>query len=70
MLINNIKKDIKILCLENDKTQEQLAKDIGTTGQYLGRVIQKGDGVLNKTFLNMVDALGYDIEIKYIKREE
>lgn len=31
---------------------------------------QKGDGVMNKTFVQMLDALGYDIELHYVKKEE
>lgn len=70
MLKNNIKKDIKMLCIENDKTQEELAEHIGTTGQYISRIIGKGDSILNQTFLKLADALGYDVEIKYHKKGE
>ena len=27
-------------------------------------------GIVNKTFVQMMEALGYDIELTYIKREE
>lgn len=42
--------------------------DIGTTGQYVNRIIKKQDGVVNKTFVQMLEALGYDIELTYVKR--
>ena len=51
-------------------TQAQLAEAIGTTGQYVNRIIKKGDGIVNKTFVEMLAALGYDIQLTYIKREE
>ena len=51
-------------------TQAQLAETIGTTGQYVNRIIKKKDGVVNKTFVQMLEALGYDIELTYIKRED
>lgn len=51
-------------------TQAQLAEKIETTGQYVNRIIKKKDGVLNKTFVQMLEALGYDIELTYIKRED
>ena len=51
-------------------TQAQLAEEIETTGQYVNRIIKKKDGVVNKTFVQMLEALGYDIELTYIKRED
>ena len=53
-----------------EKTQAQLGEAIGTTGQYVNRIIKKGDGIINKTFVEMLDALGYDIELHYVKKEE
>ena len=70
MVINNIEKDIKIKCLEVDTTQAKLAEKIGTTGQYVNRIVKKNDGVINKTFVQMLEGLGYDIELKYVKRED
>ncbi len=70
MVINNIEKDIKIKCLEVDTTQAKLAEKIGTTGQYVNRIVKKNDGVINKTFVQILEGLGYDIELKYVKRED
>ena len=42
-------------------TQAQLGELIGTTGQYVNRVMKKPDGVVNKTFISTMEALGYDI---------
>lgn len=70
MVKNNIEVDVKVKCIENGMTQAQLAEAIGTTGQYVNRIIKKGDGIVNKTFVEMLAALGYDIQLTYIKREE
>lgn len=51
-------------------TQQQLGEAVGTTGQYVNRIIKKKDGVVNKTFVQMMEALGYDIVLTYEKREE
>ena len=69
MVKNNIEVDVKVKCIENGTTQAQLADDIGTTKSYVNRVIKKSDGVVNNTFVNMMEALGYDIELTYVKRE-
>ena len=50
--------------------QQQLGEAVGTTGQYVNRIIKKNDGVVNKTFVQMMEALGYDIVLTYEKRTE
>lgn len=69
MIKNNIEVDVKVKCIENGFTQAQLAGVIGTTGQYVNRIIKKQDGVVNKTFVQMLEALGYDIELTYVKKK-
>lgn len=69
MIKNNIEVDVKVKCIEAGKTQAQLGEAVGTTSQYVNRIIKKQDGVVNKTFVQMLEALGYDIELTYVKRE-
>ena len=70
MVRNDIEIDTKIKCLEAKMTQQQLGEAIGTTGQYVNRIIKKREGVVNKTLVQMMEALGYDIVLTYEKREE
>jgi len=70
MVKNNIEVDVKVKCIECGKTQVQIAEEINTTSQYVNRVIKKKDGVINNTFVQMMEALGYDIEITYVKRDK
>lgn len=70
MIKNNIELDVKVKCIENGITQAQIAEDINTTKSYVNRIIKKKDGVVNKTFIQIIEALGYDIELTYIKRED
>lgn len=69
MVRNNIEVDVKVKCIENGTTQAKVAEEIETTKSYVNRIIKKPDGVVNKTFVQMMEALGYDIELVYIKRE-
>ena len=69
MIKNNIELDVKVKCIENGTTQAKIAEDINTTKSYVNRIIKKQDGVVNKTFVQMMEALGYDIELTYVKRE-
>lgn len=68
MVKNNIEKDVKIKLIEAEKTQGQLAEQIGTTGQYVNRILKKKDGIVNKTYIQMMEQLGYDIVLTYEKR--
>jgi len=68
MIKNNIEIDVKVKCMEEGITQAQLAEKTGTSAQYLNRLIKNKENVVNKTFVNMMEQLGYDIEIKYIKK--
>lgn len=67
---NNIELDVKVKCVETHLSQQALAEKIGTTGQYVNRIIKKKDGLVNDTFVKIMEALGYDIEMTYIKREK
>ena len=69
MVKNNIEIDVKVKCIESGKTQVQIAEEINTTSQYVNRVIKKTDGVVNNTFVQLMEALGYDIELTYVKKE-
>lgn len=69
MLKNNIEIDVKVKCIETETTQAKLAEMIGTTPSYVNRLIKKKDGIINKYFVEMLDKLGYDIELTYIKKK-
>ena len=53
---------------EKALSQAQLAEKIGTSAPYVSRLINKKEGILNKTFVEMLEALGYDIQLTYVKR--
>ncbi len=69
MLKNNIELDVKVKCIEENITQVQIAKTVGTTAPYVCRILKAGDKVINRTFVQIMEALGYDIELKYVKRK-
>ena len=65
MLKNNFEVDVKVKCIEAETTQAKLAEDIGTTPSYVNRLIKKSESIVNKTFVQMLESLGYDIELTY-----
>ena len=48
MVKNNFEVDVKVKCIEADMTQAKLGEEVGTTGQYVNRLIKKGDSIVNK----------------------
>lgn len=70
MLKNNLEIDVKVKCLEEGATQVQLVEKIETSAPYVSRLINKKEELLNKPFVKMLEALGYDIQLIYVKREE
>ena len=69
MIKNNIEIDVKVKCLEEGVTQAQLAQMVGTSAPYVSRLINKKEGIINKVFVEMLDKLGYDIQLIYVKKE-
>lgn len=69
MLKNNIEVDVKVKCIEAETTQAKLAEEVGTTPSYVNRLIKKQENIVNKTFVQMMESLGYDIKLTYVKRD-
>ena len=69
MIKNNIEIDVKVKCIEAETTQAKLAASIGSTPPYINRLVRKNDVVVKRTFVKMMEKLGYDIELNYVKRE-
>jgi len=61
MIRNNLEIDVKAKCLEEGITQAQLAELVGKSAPYVSRFINKQDGIVNKTFVQILEKLGYDI---------
>lgn len=70
MLKNNVEVDVKVKCIEGDVTQAKLAEEIGTSASYVSRLIRNNEKIVNKTFLQLMEKLGYDVELTYVKRGE
>ena len=70
MIKNNLEIDVKVKGLEEGVTQAQLAAMVGTSAPYVSRLINKKEGIVNKVFVDMLDKLGYDIQLTYVKKEE
>lgn len=66
MIRNNLEIDIKVKCVEAGLTQIRLAQKLGITSQYVNHIIKKKERLINKTFIAILEGLGYDLEIHYV----
>ena len=69
MLKNNIELDVKTKCIEEQVTQVQVAEKIGITKSYVNKIVRNKEQIVNKTFLAIMEELGYDVQLTYVKRE-
>ena len=68
MLKNNIEMDVKMRCIEKGTTQAKIAENIGTSPSYVNKIVRCKEQIMNKTFLAMMEDLGFDVELHYIER--
>ena len=70
MLQNNVELDLKTRFIEDGITQTEIAEKVGVSLPYVNRIIRGREQIVNKTFIKILDELGYDVELTYIKQEE
>ena len=70
MLKNNIEMDVKMRCIEKSTTQAKIAENIGISPSYVNKIVRSKEQIMNKTFLAMMEDLGFDMELHYVERED
>ena len=68
MLLNNVEADLKTRLAKEGITQKELAVQVGVSLPYVNRITKGREQLVNKTFLKMMDELGYDVELTYKKK--
>ena len=63
MLQNNIELDLKTKLIESGTTQTEVAEKVGVSLAYVNRITKGREQIVNKTFVKMMDELGYDVEL-------
>lgn len=70
MLQNNIEMDLKMRMIEDSSTQTELAEELGVSVAYVNCITKGREQIINKTFVKMMEKLGYDVELTYKKKSE
>ena len=68
MLTNNIELDLKTRMIEEGVTQTEIAEGLGVSIPYVNCIIRGREHIVNKTFVKMLDELGYDVELTYKRK--
>ena len=68
MLQNNVEMDLKMRLIESGQTQTEVAEKLGVSLSYVNRITKGREQIVNKTFVRMMDELGYDVELTYEKK--
>lgn len=69
MLQNNVEMDLKMRMLEDSTTQTELAEKLRVSVSYVNRITKGREQLVNKTFIAMMEELGYDVRLVYEKRD-
>lgn len=70
MLRNNVELDLKTRFIEDGITQTEIAEKVGVSLPYVNRIIRGREQIVNKTFVKMLESLGYDVELTYKRKTE
>ena len=70
MLRNNGELALKTRFIEDGITQTEIAEKVGVSLPYVNRITRGREQIVNKTFIKILDELGYDVELTYKKKAE
>lgn len=56
--------------IESGSIQTEVAEKVGVTCSYVSRIVKGQEQIVNKTFMKIMDKLGYDVRLVYGKRDE
>ena len=68
MLRNDIGTNLNMRAVEDSAAQTCLSKQRSVSVAYVNRITQGQEQVINKTFVKIMDKLGYNIELAYINK--
>ena len=57
-----------MLFIEDGITQTEIAEKVGVSLPYVNRIIRGREQIVNKTFVKMLEELGYDVELTYKRK--
>ena len=69
MLLNDVSNEIKKLMIDDDVSQTELSNKMDYSVQYVSQLINGKNKFVNDKFIDIMNALGYDIRLEFVKQE-
>ena len=69
-LRNNVELDLKTKLIEGEMSQTEIADKQGVKVSYVNKITRGREHMVNRTFVAMMEQLGYDVRLVYEKRDE
>ena len=57
-----------MLFIEDGITQTEITEKVGVSLPYVNRITRGREQIVNKTFIKILDELGYDVELTYKRK--
>ena len=70
MLRNNVELDLKTKLIEGEMSQTEIADKLGVTVSYVNKITRGREHMVNRTFVAMMEQLGYDVMFGLCMRSE
>ena len=67
MVKNDFKREIDHLLIDERITKREVSKRLGVFPQQISQIVSAS--IVSKRFVEMLDVLGYDIKVEYVKRD-
>lgn len=68
MILNDFRQDIRNMLNKRKMKTKDVAAVLGSTPSNISQVFYRD--IVNNLFIQIVDALGYDVELKYIPQKK
>lgn len=67
MVLNDFRKDADHLFIDEGVTKTSIAEAMGVPKQSINAYMEYAS--INKKYVELIEALGYDIKVEYVKRD-
>ncbi len=68
MIINDLENEIRWMCDNEGVSIAELGRRMGVSRQRASRAAQTNRGAVPKAFVQLAEALGYDLKIVYVQK--
>lgn len=68
MLLNDTEKDLRHILVDTEVSIKEAAERAGLPRSYVHKVMERS--TVDQKFVDILDGIGYDVKILYVKKEK